>query len=247
MCYVERSYRNKIHGKNLISFHVGQKESDLYISVDEKSYDKKIENLAHTLLLRCREGIEGYLALDPLFLEALTPLKVPFGAPRIIKTMSAAAERAAVGPMAAVAGAVAEVVGRGLLRCAEEVIVENGGDIFMKTTKERIVSIFAGPSCFSERLGIKVAAGLPLGICTSSGTVGHSLSFGKADAAVVLSKSAPLADAVATAAGNKVNSPVDFPEVMKFACNIRGVEGIALIQGKHLGACGNLELIDLNA
>ncbi len=120
--------------------------------------------------------------------------------------MAAAAQTAGVGPMAAVAGAIAECVGRELLEFSPEVIVENGGDIFLKVSHRRTVGIFAGDSPLTGRIGIQIEArDTPLGVCTSSGTVGHSLSFGRADAVVVLAPAAALADAAATAIGNRVS------------------------------------------
>lgn len=145
--------------------------------------------------------------------------------------------------MAAVAGAVATFVGHGLLKCVKEVIVENGGDIFIKSYKPRIIGIFAGDSPLSERVGIKLQASFGQGICTSSGTVGPSLSFGYADAAVVVSKSAALADAAATALGNRIQTEKDFAPALAFVSKIRGVEGAVIIKGNKLGAIGKIELV----
>ena len=107
--------------------------------------------------------------------------------------------------MASVAGAMAEAFQETSLESSTEVIVENGGDIYLATSRERVIGIYAGTSPLSIKLGIAISPeDSPLGICTSSGTVGPSLSFGKADAVCVLSKSAALADAAATAVGNVV-------------------------------------------
>ena len=107
-----------------------------------------------------------------------------------------AAQAAGVGPMAAVAGALAEQVGQRLLKSTSEVIIENGGDIFIGARQILTVGVYAGGSPLSLKLGLRIdpAKGIR-GICTSSGTVGHSLSFGKADAVCVLSDSCALADA----------------------------------------------------
>ncbi len=132
----------------------------------------------------------------------------------IVKTMAEAAEKAGVGPMAAVAGAIAEYVGRELLPFSREVIVENGGDIFLKTQKTRSIGIYAGESSpFTGKLALRIEPkDTPLGICTSAGTVGHSLSFGKCDAAILVSPSASLADAAATAVGNLIQSADGHPQ-----------------------------------
>ena len=108
--------------------------------------------------------------------------------------------------MAAVAGAIAEYVGRSLLlQGVREVMVENGGDIFLSRKKDCTVAIFAGQSPLSNKVGVLIAGkDMPRAVCTSSGTVGHSLSFGDADSVTVLASSTPLADAVATRLGNEV-------------------------------------------
>ena len=150
------------------------------------------------------------------------------------------------GPMAAVAGAIAELVGRELLRFSPEVIVENGGDIFLCSSQRRRVGIFAGPSPFSNRIAIEVeSAGKPLGVCTSAGTVGHSISFGRADAACVISRDAALADAAATAVGNLVQSEEDIPRAIEFARSVEGVIGAVVIKGKHMGAWGEIEVVPI--
>jgi ApbE superfamily uncharacterized protein (UPF0280 family) len=125
--------------------------------------------------------------------------------------MAEAASIAGVGPMAAVAGAVASFLGQVLGSCSREVIVENGGDIYLRSAHERVVAVFAGDSPFSYKIGLRVKPeDTPAGICTSSGTVGHSLSFGNADAVVIKGESAILADAVATQAGNLIKSKGQF-------------------------------------
>jgi hypothetical protein len=265
-----------MRGEGLVSFPVCVKETDLSISVDEASYNRSLPEKALEQVRRCREELDGYIALDPQFLHTLQPHPVPLGAPRIVRMMAGAAARAGVGPMAAVAGAFAELVGRSLLGQAREVIVENGGDVFLKTLRPRRAAIFAGPSPLSERVGLLIrprptaprravprpsaewapggrgwaprrgwAPGGCRGICTSSGTVGPSLSFGRADAAVVLGGSAALADAVATALGNRVQDESSIVPALQFACGIRGVHGAVVILGDKLGAMGAVELVPI--
>jgi ApbE superfamily uncharacterized protein (UPF0280 family) len=99
-----------------------------------------------------------------------------------VREMADATREVGVGPMAAVAGAIAESVGKELLPYSDEVIVENGGDIFLKTSKERFIGVYAGKSKFTKKIAFSILPDeTPLGVCTSSGTVGHSLSFGYAD------------------------------------------------------------------
>jgi hypothetical protein len=148
--------------------------------------------------------------------------------------------------MAAVAGAVAEYVGRHLLKQCEEVIVENGGDIFLQVKRDITISIFAGSSPLSNRIGIKIDAHKrPFGICTSSGTVGPSLSFGSADAVTIISPSASRADAAATAAGNLVKSASDIEKAIAAGKKIRDVSGIVIIKDDQMGVWGNINLVSL--
>jgi ApbE superfamily uncharacterized protein (UPF0280 family) len=145
--------------------------------------------------------------------------------------------------MAAVAGAIAEGVGRELLPYSDEVIVENGGDIFLKTSKERFIGVYAGGSKFTKKIAFSILPEeTPLGVCTSSGTVGHSLSFGYADAVIVFSPSTSLADAAATAIGNRVRIAEDIPEALEFAQGIKGLKGVAIIKGDNMGLWGQIRL-----
>jgi ApbE superfamily uncharacterized protein (UPF0280 family) len=148
--------------------------------------------------------------------------------------------------MAAVAGAVAQFVSKDLLPLSEELIVENGGDLYLVTSKERTIGIYAGSSPLSLKIGIRVGPEeTPLGICTSSGTVGPSLSFGKADAICILSKSASLADAAATAVGNIVREKKDVEAGLEKAKEIAGILGAVIIVGNTVGAWGDLNLVRL--
>jgi hypothetical protein len=148
--------------------------------------------------------------------------------------------------MAAVAGAIAERVGRELMKLSPEVIVENGGDIFMKTLTNRLVGVYAGSSPFTGKIALEVEPEeTPLGICTSSGTVGHSLSYGSADAVIVISPSAALADAAATAIGNLIQESGDIPMGIEFAQDIAGLKGVLIIKGDKLGIWGEVKISSL--
>jgi hypothetical protein len=163
--------------------------------------------------------------------------------------MLKAAAAADVGPMAAVAGAIAEFVGRDLLGAGlEEVMVENGGDIFLKRNRESVAAIFAGQSPLNQKVGLRIPQGLmPIGLCTSSGTVGHSLSLGKADSVTVLAPSALLADAAATRLGNEVTTgdQENINQVLRIARTIPELLGVIIICGKNMGAWGEIDLVGL--
>jgi ApbE superfamily uncharacterized protein (UPF0280 family) len=239
--YEPRNYRNEINAGNLYSFEVIENESDLLISADEDLYE-----IASLTLRKIRGEIEEYIFRDSVFLKSFVPVEITLSAPAIIKAMGDAAELAGVGPMAAVAGAVSEFVGREILKHSNEVIIENGGDIFIKSDIERRIGIYAGNSILSNKLAILIKPEeTPLGICTSSGTVGHSVSFGLADAVVIVSKNTALADAVATRVGNLVRSKEDIGMAIEYVKRVPGIEGTVIVVGDCLGSWGNIQLAPL--
>ncbi len=239
--YEQRTYRHDIKERDLVSFQAAVKETDLYIRA---ARDLSAEAVA--AINEVRGPLERYIREHPIFLHSLEPLPVDRHAPEVVKRMQQAARLAKVGPMAAVAGAVAQMVGEKLLHLSAEIIVENGGDIYLKVGRKRTVAIYAGESVFSGKLAIEVAPDrTPLGICTSSGKVGPSLSLGIADAAVVVAPSAALADAVATAVGNAVKSEDDVDAALELGRRIKGISGIVLIAGSNLGVWGDVPLLNI--
>ncbi len=241
--YQARSYRQQAEAPGLLSFHVTVRETDLHILASQKMKDT-----ATHLILQARSYIESFIENTPEFLSSLTPLPAEPTAPGLVKEMILAGQSANVGPMAAVAGAIAEFVGQGLLdRGVQEVIVENGGDIFISRKQDCLIKVFAGTSVLSNKIGLKIKhSQMPLGICTSSGTVGHSLSMGKADSATVLAPSTALADAAATALGNHISQKNDIGPALEAAKNIAGIQGAVLIHEDRLGAWGEVSLEPLS-
>ncbi len=247
-----RTYRNWVEDKDLVSFQVKIGESDLFIRADrplnsQAPLDRKsyLTGQAHQSLRYQRRIIQEYIQKNPEFATTLVPYSIKDEAHDIIQEMAKASSCAGVGPMAAVAGAIAEFVGRELLKCSSEVIVENGGDIFMKTNKTRRVGIFAGKSAYSGKLALEIAPGDCWGICASSGTVGPSLSFGQVDAAVVICNSAILADAWATRLGNVVKLVSDIDKTLRFVQDIPEILGVVIIIGEKIGVRGEIKLIKL--
>jgi len=236
--YRDRTYRNRILRNNLKVFYVNVRETDIFISADSD-----LTQIALASVHRLRYALESYIVAHREFLTSLNPVTYDELAPEIVRDMMRASGKAGVGPMAAVAGAVAEHVGRDLLEHTRNVIIENGGDIYLKCMNDVQVGLFAGRSPLTDRVSIKVRREkMPLGICTSSGTVGHSLSFGCADACCVKSGSVALADAAATAIGNIVKSKADLQNALKSGMEIEGVLGIVIIVGDQLGVVGDVEL-----
>jgi len=236
--YEPRTYRHWVNHKDLIPFNIVVKETDLYICASTN-----LKRKAYRLVLKYRDKLEGYIGQHPAFLTSLEPFPVDGGAPGIVKAMAEATARVGVGPMASVAGAIAEFVGNELLAFSPEIIIENGGDIYLKSAEKRIVGIYAGKSPLTGKIGLEInGEDTPLGICTSSGTVGHSLSFGKADAVIVLSKSTTLADAAATAIGNLIKQPSDIPNGVEFAKGVEGLLGVVIIEGDNMGLWGEVKI-----
>jgi uncharacterized protein len=238
----KRSYRNLISKADLVAFRVTVKETDLFVQASVP-----LEDITRELVLEKRGYIENYIRRYPEFARTLEPWRVSSFEPVIIGDMAVAGEKAGVGPMAAVAGAIAEHVGIDLLQYSREVVVENGGDIFLKSDVPVIVGIFAGKSRLSLRMGLRIeSAGKPISICTSSGTVGHSLSLGKADAVCVVSESCCLADAAATSIGNRVKSKAHIQQAVDFGKLIEGVKGIVVIIEDEVGIWGDLKVVPLD-
>jgi ApbE superfamily uncharacterized protein (UPF0280 family) len=204
--------------------------------------EERFMELAAGTIAAARSEIEDYILNQPLFLTALEPLPVDMGAPNVVRRMAAAAALAGVGPMAAVAGAIAQTTVEALVAAgARHVVMDNGGDVVLRIDRPVKIGIFTGPAAirdialrFEPRPGIFSA-------CTSSGTVGHSLSFGRADAATVIADNGCLADAMATALGNRVKNGTE--EEIEQAIQgslINGVEGLLVIADGRLGLGGRL-------
>ena len=235
--YEKRVYRDKMQADGLVYYRVVEYETDLLIASETDQTDLMRRQVHET-----RKILENYGEAVPEFFTALEPIPVLQCDPTMNKRMKTAAAAVGVGPMAAVAGAVYASVGGALLKQSKEVIVENGGDLFIKTDKIRRVAIEAGRSAFKDlALKIKPAAH-PIGICTSSGTVGHSLSFGRADAATVISEDVYLSDAAATALGNRVRTHEDMAGAIEWIKGIAGIKGVLIIVDNRMGAWGEIEL-----
>jgi len=234
--YRERNYRNLIDNQSLVSFQIKTKESDLFIRASQE-----LSYLAQSSLIEYRKQIGNYINHHPLFKTSLLPCPHDKEAPEIVSAMLHAAKLCRVGPMAAVAGAIAEYIGKALLNHSSEVIIENGGDIFLKSNQLRKISIFAGKSPLSQKVILNVnSREFPMGICTSSGTVGPSLSFGNADAVTIISKSTSLADAAATAICNIVQNKADINRGLSYAQKIKGIIGVVIIKNDKIGFWGDV-------
>jgi ApbE superfamily uncharacterized protein (UPF0280 family) len=227
--------------KNLIREAFSLKESQCTIIADKPEGIRA----AKDSLKRHRRRLEAYIKTNPKFFHTLEPIPVPTK-PLVAKLMAEAAEKANVGPMAAVAGVLADLAVKDMLRAGCEVaVVENGGEISAASNVPIDVAVAAGDEPLSKRFGFRLTE-FPIGVATSSGRFSHALSFGDAEAATVFCKNAGLADAAATAVGNVVKGD-DYQVAVQHGINkalsIQGVEGVLIIFRGFTGTAGKIPKI----
>jgi len=245
MDYVNRTYRDHFRKDRWNYFVTGYKETDLCIGIDKHSWQPQMADFCREYIRELRAEMDHWIAKHPDYAKALVPYPATSDAPEIFRAMSAVAEYSGIGPMSAVAGAVAERVGQALQQQypIREVIVENGGDIYADIREDLDISVFAGTSPLSEKVGLHIeAAYAPLGICTSSGTVGPSLSFGQADAVMIICRDVKLADTYATAFANIIRTEEDIPVCIEKIREKEDILAAIAIKDKKMGLCGQFEL-----
>ena len=193
-------------------------------------------------IVRQRRILEDYIARHPDFQKSLEPLELLADAPEVAQSMAEAARLVGVGPMAAVAGAMAQYAGRAAMETGtREVIVENGGDIYIHAVGPVIIGLKTGTADLADRLAFSLQADdTPISICSSSGKMGHSMSLGECDLATVVAKDTALADAAATKAANLVRDVRDIDSTLENISGIEGVEGVMIVKGVQVGMAGKL-------
>ena len=193
-------------------------------------------------IVRQRQILEEYIALHPDFGHSFEPVELSDNAPKIVQRMARAARLAGVGPMAAVAGAMAQCAAEGGLEAgAREVIVDNGGDIYLRAAEALIIGLDSGGAELADRLAFSLRPDdTPVAICSSSGRMGHSTSLGKCDLATVVAKDAALADATATRAANLVKTTKDVDAALEQIVGIEGVDGVLIVKDARVGLAGKL-------
>jgi ApbE superfamily uncharacterized protein (UPF0280 family) len=191
---------------------------------------------------RQRSRLQHYIDRHAEFGSSLEPTEAHADAPQVAKRMAAAAAAVGVGPMAAVAGTMAQLAAEAALRDgADEAIVENGGDIYLASPRSVVVGLYAGDSPLIDRLALEVGPEqMPLALCSSSSRMGHSFSLGACDLATVASRSASLADAAATQAANLVKTADDLDDVLEKIGGIEGIDGVLLVKDHRIGLIGRL-------
>ncbi len=235
-----RFYRKWVYPKGLFRQEVVVRESDLQI-LSDKPLDK---DFAAKRIKFYRDQIEEYINYkERRFLTSLKPVPVERTACPIVREMAKESRKANVGPMACVAGAIAQFLGQDLLRRGyRELIIENGGDIFLKVSRPIKVGLYCGRGKKFNQLALKIKPRhAALGIGCSSGTLGHSLSFGCADSVVIFAKNAILADGVATAVANRIRKRSDLARALDYARSIRGVSAGLAVLKNGLAGWGSLE------
>ena len=193
-------------------------------------------------IVRQRRILEEYISRHPDFRQSLEPLELLAGAPEVAEIMARAAKLVGVGPMAAVAGAMAQFAGQAAIDAgANEVIVDNGGDVFIRAVEPVIIGLKTGTADLADRLAFSLQADdTPISICSSSGKMGHSMSLGECDLATVVAKDAALADAAATQAANLVGDVNDIDPALENISTIEGVDGVMIVKGARIGLAGKL-------
>ncbi len=215
------------------------KETIITVTADEPYHQVCLGSI-----MRSRAGLERHILEDPFFKVTFDPYECPDGAPEVVRRMVAATARAGVGPMAAVAGAIAWLALEDMARAGCRFgIIDNGGDIALINDRPVVVGIYAGESPI-KGLGLEIGPrDTILGVCTSSGTVGPSISLGNADAALAISEDVALADAAATALGNRIVDGASLACAFDFLKAIPEVTGAIGIIGDRMATYGKLPQI----
>lgn len=237
--YQPRDYRKSFTDR-LKWYNVCVEETDLMIGTDEDCSElvlKTVRTLRKEIYAAIRDNSE--------FLTSLVP--VEYKGEGVVEAMVEAAKLAEVGPFAAVAGAINDMLAEKLMDKSKQIFIENGGDIYIKSDQDRLIGIYAGNSVLSGKFAIEIQKDLfPVGVCTSSATVGHSFSMGKADAAVVISKTCAVADAFATAFCNRIKKTEDIAPALEWVNGFDEVIGAVAIINDKIGAIGNIKLVKWN-
>lgn len=232
-----RFYRQAVEN-DLYTFEITIKESNLLIKTC-----KDLKTIAFDALYKIRKDLENYILKSKEFLISLSPIKQDKNAPDIIKKMIKTSSAVNVGPMACVAGAVSQEVGKILLRYCSECIVENGGDIFLKVDRDTSLGLYVGKDHPLNNLNIILKrSNKPYGICTSSAKVGPSLSFGSSDTSLIISHDAYFSDCLASACGNIIKNEQDLKKAVDLAKGFEETVGCCFICNEKVAFWGDIEI-----
>ncbi len=247
--YEPRTYRERQVSSHIDFFTAGLMETDLWIGVDKCSFREDMIDFVHKEVAGLRSILLEYGREHGTFFSSLAPLPYDSKAPLPVQEMLAAGIKTATGPMSSVAGLFARHVGDSLKHKYQlrNVLIENGGDNYLLIEDFDVdMPIISGNSDLSGRLGIKIRREeARLGVCTSSGRLGHSFSLGKAHSVTVLSSDIALADACATKLCNMVQTRPDIETTLEFAKDIKGLRSCIIIMDDTVGIIGDCEILSL--
>jgi len=221
------------------------KESECTIVSDkENGIETAISSIEHH-----RRLLENYIKEHPRFLHSFDPLTVE-DAPEVARLMAEASKKANVGPMAAVAGVLADLAVQDMINVGCNVaVVENGGEVFAISNQPIDIAFAAGDELLSREMGFRLKE-FPLGVATSSGRFSHAFSFGDAEAVTIFAVDAGIADAAATSVANLITGD-DVQNVIRHgierALSIDDVKGVFILYRGVVGKAGQIpELIKVN-
>jgi len=232
-------YRNKIRSKHKYNWRILYKYSDILVSSD-----KDVGARLKKLIKEIYAVLESHIKENPSFQKSLSPVESRPQYHPVIKRMCEKSAVFNVGPMASVAGAVCDFIASGLDDFCSCLIIENGGDVFIKSDEDIDVGVYLKNKHFADKIYLRVKADdIPCGLCSSSGSFGHSLSMGKSDLVTVLAESTLSADGAATSVANNINSSKDISKTINSYKKIEDIKGIIIVKNDKLGVWGNIELI----
>lgn len=233
-------------------FQIVVEETDVSITVSEPFPSHLAESIEKRIFA-LRGEVKAWSLLYPAFRHSLLPVPLPEGdnasIPAIVRRMSRAADIAGVGPFAAVAGTIAQMTAETFADSVPDFIIENGGDIYIYSRQDRVVGLLPDPKS-GVHIGVNVSASsCPVALCASSATIGHSLSFGQGELAVVRSRDGALADALATTFCNGLQQAGDVESVLARArkLSFAGLEGVFLQCGETIGIWGDMLLTSISS
>lgn len=237
--YIDRSiYRKNISIKGKYCYRLKYKYTDLFITSDRDI----LKELKSPVLSFYKE-IEKIISGDPIFERSLVPVEIKNHYSPFIKKMCYAAGIFGVGPMATVAGAICDRIAESIAHSCRFLMIENGGDIFIKSASGVKVGLYSSSSYFLDRLNVEFdAEQTPCGICSSSGSMGHSLSLGSSDLVTIMSDSTIQADAAATAVANFIKEQDDIEKAISQYKKNKEIKGMVIIKGDRIGIWGAIQL-----
>ncbi|MBN1132728.1 MAG: UPF0280 family protein [Bacteroidales bacterium] len=238
-----RFYREEFNTDRFHTFQVQFRETDILAGVNHGAFHQSMPSVCSEVIQSLRNLLNEYGARRKEFLTSHHPLPGDPDAPPVVNKMIECGRRSGTGPMSSVAGLFAFETGRALLRLFDitELMIENGGDIYLVNHHEIYVTVYAGDSPLTNKLSLVIPPGR-WGISTSSGTVGHSFSYGKADAVTIVCEDPVVSDAWATAVANRIRNKTDIEKTLKFVETVPEILGCLIIFKDRMGVRGRFKI-----